>query len=44
MEFPDYVCKEIINELRNLVMSNISDPRLQNSAIVSQSIAPSVQQ
>lgn len=44
IEFPDYVCKEIINELRNLVMSNISDPRLQNSAIVSQSIAPSVQQ
>lgn len=39
MEFPDYVCQEIINELTMLVMENIADPRLQTNTIVTQSIA-----
>ena len=29
MEFPDYVCQEIINELVHIVMENSSDPRMQ---------------
>ena len=29
MEFPDYVCQEIINELVMIVMENSSDPRTQ---------------
>lgn len=28
MEFPDFVCQEIINELVNIVMENSRDPRL----------------
>lgn len=44
MEFPDYVCQEIINELVLLVMENNADPRLQTSMAVSQSIANPVQQ
>lgn len=39
MEFPDYVCQEIINELTMLVMENTADPRLQTNPIVTQSIA-----
>lgn len=38
MEFPDYVCQEIINELTMLVMENIADPRLQTNTTVTQSI------
>ena len=44
LEFPDYVCQEIINELVNLVMENIADPRLQTHPVVSQSIANPAQQ
>ena len=44
MEFPDYVCQEIINELTMLVMENIADPRLQTHSIVTQSIANPAQQ
>lgn len=45
MEFPDYVCQEIINELTMLVMENTADPRLQTNTTVTQSIAnPSTQQ
>jgi hypothetical protein len=44
MEFPDYVCQEIINELVNLVMENLSDPRLPTHAQVTQSIANPAQQ
>lgn len=44
MEFPDYVCQEIINELVTLVMENTADPRLQSHSIVTQSIANPVQQ
>ena len=39
MEFPDYVCQEIINELTMLVMENTADPRLQTNTTVTQSIA-----
>lgn len=39
MEFPDYVCQEIINELVHLLMENSSDQRLQTHIPVSQSIA-----
>ena len=45
LEFPDYVCQEIINELTLLVMENNSDPRLQSNNIVTKSIdAPAQQQ
>lgn len=44
MEFPDYVCQEIINELTNIVMANIADPRLQTHIPISTSIAQPAQQ
>ena len=44
MEFPDYVCQEIINELTMLVMENTADPRLQTNTSVTQSIANPAQQ
>ncbi len=44
MEFPDYVCQEIINELTKIVMENVADPRLQTYIPVSQSIAQPAQQ
>ena len=44
MEFPDYVCQEIINELTMLVMENTADPRLQTNSTVTQSIANPAQQ
>lgn len=44
LEFPDYVCQEIINELVHIVMENASDPRLQTHIPVSQSIASPAQQ
>lgn len=44
MEFPDYVCQEIINELTLLVMARDADPRTQTQATVNQSIAPLAQQ
>jgi hypothetical protein len=34
LEYPDYVCQEIINELVHLVMETISDPRLQTHPVV----------
>ncbi len=40
IEFPDYVCQEIIKELVMLLMENASDPRLQSNTPVNQSIAP----
>lgn len=39
LEYPDYVCQEIINELVHLIMENIQDQRLQTHPVVSQSIA-----
>lgn len=44
MEFPDYVCQEIVNELVHIVMENISDPKLQTHPVVSQSIVNPAQQ
>ena len=44
LEFPDYVCQEIVNELVNIVMENQSDARLQTHPVVSQSIANPTQQ
>ena len=39
LEFPDYVCQEIVNELVHIIMENIGDPKLQTHPVVSQSIA-----
>lgn len=44
LEYPDYVCQEIINELIHLIMENISDQRLQTHPVVTQSIANPAQQ
>lgn len=44
MEFPDYVCQEIIKELVKLLMENASDPRLQTNIPVNQTIAGPPQQ
>jgi hypothetical protein len=39
LEFPDYICYEIINICSRLILENASDPRLQTNPIVNQSIA-----
>ena len=44
MEFPDYVCQEIINGLVTLILENSSDQRLQTNLAVNQSIANPGQQ
>jgi hypothetical protein len=45
LEFQDYVCQEIVNELVNLLLENASDQRLQTHIPVNQSIAsPQAQQ
>lgn len=38
MEFPDYVCYEIINEFNKLLLENTADPRLSTNVPVNQSI------
>jgi len=38
LEFPDYICQEIVNELVKYLMENGSDPRLQTNIPVNQSI------
>lgn len=43
LEFPDYVCLEIINELTKLFLENNGDPRLNTNIPVNQSIAPPAQ-
>lgn len=43
LEFPDYVCQQIINELVTVLMENDSDPRIQTYPIVSKSIAEPTQ-
>lgn len=43
MEFPDYVCLEIINELTHIIMENSSDPRLSTHIPISVSIADPAQ-
>ncbi len=44
LEYPDYVCQEIGNELIHILMENISEQRLQTHPLVSQSIANPAQQ
>jgi len=44
LEFPDYVCQEIVNELIKLLMENGSDPRLQTNIPINQSIANPAQE
>lgn len=44
LEFPDYVCQEITNELIKLLMENASDPRLQTNIPVNQTIANPAQE
>lgn len=44
LEFPDYVCQEITNELIKLLMENGSDPRLQTNIPVNQTIANPAQE
>ena len=44
LEFPDYVCQEIINELVHLIMENAGDQRLQTHIPVSNTIANPAQQ
>lgn len=39
LEFPDYVCQEVVNELIKLLMENSSDPRLQSHIPINTSIA-----
>lgn len=39
LEFPDYVCYEIINEFTKLILENASDPRLQSHIPINQTIA-----
>lgn len=39
LEFPDYVCYEIINIYVRLFLENASDPRLQSNVPINQSIA-----
>lgn len=44
LEFPDYVCQEIIRELVTLVMQNNADPRIQTFIPVNQSIVDPARQ
>ena len=44
LEFPDYVCQELINDLVKLLMENGSDPRLQTNIPVNQTIANPAQE
>ena len=44
MEFPDYVCQEIIKELVTLLLENSSDTRLQTYIPISSSVANPAQQ
>lgn len=44
VEFPDYVCFEIINILVRLVMENASDPRLQTVIPINNTISNTMQQ
>lgn len=44
MEFPDYVCHEIINELVHIILENEGNPRLQTHIPISTSVANPAQQ
>lgn len=43
LEFPDYVCFEIVNEFVKLLMENASDPRLQTNFAINQTIGDPTQ-
>lgn len=43
IEFPDYVCFEIMNEVIKLILEKSSDQRLQTNPLVNQSIANPLQ-
>ena len=38
LEFPDYMCYEILNIFVRLIMENASDPRLQTNIPINQTI------
>lgn len=42
MEFPDYVCYEIINEFVKLLLENTADPRLSTNVPINQTIIPQI--
>ena len=44
LEFQDYVCQEIVNELVTLLLENASDPRIQTQIPINQSIANPAQE
>lgn len=44
LEWPDYICYQIVNELATLVLENSGDPRLQTFIPINQTIAPPIQQ
>lgn len=44
LEFPDYVCFEIVNIFTKLIMENASDPRLQTNLPINQTIASGIPQ
>lgn len=44
LEFPDYICYEIINGLAKLLLENAGDPRLQSFIPINTTIAPPIQQ
>lgn len=44
LEFQDYVCQELVNDVVKLIMENASDPRLQTHIPINQSIPTPGQQ
>ena len=44
LEFPDYVCFEIVNIFTRLLMENASDPRLQTNIPINNTIVNPVLQ
>lgn len=44
LEFPDYVCFEIVNIFTKLILENASDPRLQTNIPINQTIPSGVPQ
>ena len=38
LEFPDYVCYEIINEIVKLILENSSDPRLSTNYAMNKTV------
>lgn len=44
LEFPEYVCYEIVNECVKLIMENENNPRLETNTAINQTIGTSVSQ